>query len=223
MAASEQTRGGVLLLHGHGRTGASMQLLALALRHAGYATKAPSYGYGKSLPAILDFLAPKVRAFEQQQAGPLHMVTHSLGGLVARALIHRQRPAALGRVVMLAPPNGGSELADTLARWQLAPAILGPVASLLTTRRTAEDEALLGTVDYPLGVIAGTRSGVAVPAHILPPPHDGKVTVAATRVAGMAAHIALPVGHATMKFEPTVIAQVLAFLATGAFARSDQA
>lgn len=215
----DERRGGVVLLHGHGRTGASMQLLALHLRAAGYVTKAPSYGFGRALPAILDLLEPRVARFQEGLSGPMHIVTHSLGGLVARALIARRRPERLGRVVMLAPPNGGSELADTLARWHLAAGILGPVAPVLCTDRPARDAALLGEVDYPLGVIAGDRGSVLIPPEILPRPHDGKVTVAATRVAGMADHIVLPVGHTTIMLNAGAIAQTLAFLARGAFDR----
>ncbi len=214
----EPMPGGVLLLHGHGRTGASMAVLANACRAAGFATLAPSYGLRRSMPAILDVLQPRIAAFRMGRPGPLHMVTHSLGGLVARALLAQRRPDDLGRVVMMAPPNCGSELADMLFRLRLDRAVLGPVGGHLRTLRAADDEALLGRVDFPLGVIAGSRSfGSIGPSRLLPRPNDGMVSVAATRLDGMADHIVLPVPHTLMPSDPASIEQALAFIREGAF------
>jgi pimeloyl-ACP methyl ester carboxylesterase len=210
---------GVVLLHGHGRTGLAMGFFAQALRRAGHATLAPSYGFRRAMPAILERIGPDVERFAGGLPGQLHFVTHSLGGLVARALIARHRPPKLGRVVMLGTPNQGSELADLLFRLNLSAAILGPVAGHLTTLRSAADEALLGQVDYPLGIVAGNRSLTPVPRRLLPPPHDGMVSVAATKLAGMADHIVLPVPHSLLCHHPQSIAQALHFLAHGHFAR----
>jgi len=209
---------GVLLLHGHGRTGLSMSLMAARLEAQGWQTLAPSYGFRIDVPAILARLAAPVAAFAAQHEH-LDIVTHSMGGLVARALIAAGRPSNLGRVVMCAPPNRGSELADLLVRLNLAHTLLGPAHAHLVTRRAPADEALLGTVDYELGIIAGNRSLSPVPQRILPPPHDGKVSVEATHLAGMADHIVLPVPHSLMSVHPLTGAQVLHFLAQGRFRR----
>lgn len=210
-------RGAVLLLHGHGRTGASMLLMAYALHRAGYDTMAPSYGIRRSMDAILRYLEPDVRRFAAARPGPFHILTHSLGGLVARALITQQRPADLGRVVMLAPPNAGSEIADLLCRYNLETAVLGPVGSQLRTSRPLNDERLLGCIDFELGVIAGNKPIAPVLPTLLPQPNDGLVSVAATRITGMTDHIVLPVDHSRMMHDKRVIAQSLGFLETGAF------
>jgi len=210
-------KGGVLFLHGHGRFGASMVLLARAARRAGYATLSPSYPYRRALPAAADWLAPRVAEFEGSFSGPLHIVTHSLGGLVARALITAHPPQRLGRVVMLAPPNRGSELADLIFRLRL-PWILGASGAYLRTARTEAEQAVLGAIDYPVGVIAGDRSLLPVPAAMLAPPHDGKVRIAATHAEGIADHTTLPVTHTLMVYDRRVINAALAFLAKGAFA-----
>ncbi len=212
-------RGAVLLLHGHGRTGASMLFMAHALRKAGFATLAPSYGLRRSMEAILGYLAPVVAEFEAAKPGPFHILTHSLGGLVARALITRRRPAHLSRVVMLAPPNAGSEIADLLCRYNLESAILGPIGRQLRTGRLLEDERLLGSIDFELGVIAGDRPLAPVLPRLLPRPNDGMVSVAATRIPGMRDHIVLPVDHTRMVHDRGVITQSLAFLESGAFRR----
>ncbi len=196
-----------------------MLLIAHSLRRAGYRTLSPSYGFRRSMPAILDVLEPRLAAFARGGPGPLHIVTHSLGGLVARALITQNRPPGLGRVVMLAPPNCGSEIADILCRYQLDSAILGPVGRHLHTQRSRADEALLGKVDFELGVIAGDRPIAPILPRLLPRPNDGLVSVAATRLDGMADHITLPVDHTRMIHNRQVIMQTLAFLETGAFRR----
>lgn len=211
----------VVLLHGLGRTGFSLRALAAALRRAGYATLAPSYGLRRTMPGIVDYLAGPIDRFAAAHPGPLHFVTHSMGGLVARALITAHRPATLGRVVMLAPPNAGSELADLMFRMRLDGAILGPVGPLLRTGRGPDEERLLGHVDFDLGIIAGDRPmDPLVAPRFIPGANDGKVAVAATRVAGMRDHIVLPVQHSFMVQDRRVIAQVLAYLATGAFTRT---
>lgn len=213
-------RGGVLFLHGHGRFGASMVLLARAARREGYATSALSYPYRRALPAIADWLAPRVAAFDDSFSGPLHIVTHSLGGLVARALIAAHRPQRLGRVVMLAPPNQGSELADLIFRLRL-PWILGASGTYLRMDRTEAEQTALGAIDYPVGVIAGDRSLLPVPAAVLARPNDGKVSIAATHADGIADHVTLPVTHTLMVYNRRVIEATLTFLANGVFSSGE--
>ncbi len=212
-------RSGVLLLHGHGRTGLSMRPLARRLEASGLRTTAPTYlTLRRTLPEIVEQILPRVAAFQRDSDGPLHIVTHSMGGLVARALIQTERPANLGRVIMLAPPNGGSEWADLLYRLNMHPMILGAAGPYLKTARSEGEEAVLGPVDFELGIIAGTRPiDPFTPALVLPAPHDGKVSVASTRLPGMTDHIALPVSHNGVLNSAKVARQVEEFLRTGHF------
>lgn len=213
--------GGVLLLHGLARGGGSMRRLAAAARRDGRATLAPTYpGRRQSVAGIVDVLGPAVDVFAASFDGPLHIVTHSLGGLVARALIRARRPQRLGRVVMLAPPNGGSEVADLVYRMRLDRMILGPAGVHVRTARRNEDETSLGPVDFELGIIAGDRPFDPVfPRFIFRRPNDGKVAVDATRLSGMADHIVLPVTHMLMMYDARVVMQTMAFLNTGRFRR----
>ncbi|MBC7521361.1 MAG: alpha/beta fold hydrolase [Sandarakinorhabdus sp.] len=212
--------GGVILLHGLGRTGLSMYALNNACKAAGHRTLAPSYGLRTAIPAILADLQPRIAEFAAEFDGPVHFITHSLGGLVVRALLNAERPANLGRVVMLAPPNAGSELVDTLERLGLDRIVLGPASRYLRTARPASAEARLGSVDFDLGIIAGDRAiDPILPRLLLPGANDGKVSVAATRIAGMRDHIVLPVQHTLMVADKRVIHQALAYLATGSFSR----
>lgn len=208
----------VLLLHGILRSAASMSRLDLGLVAAGYRTLNLDYPARRMpLQALADEVHRSAGAFLGGSAGRTHIVTHSLGGLVARVLITRHRPPGLGRVVMLGPPNAGSELADRLAglapyRWAF-----GPAGRQLVTR---QDDALrqqFGEVDYALGIIAGTRSVDPLGWMLIPKPNDGRVSVARTRVVGMTDHMTLPVTHALMMRSPAVIRQTMSFLEHGHF------
>lgn len=195
-----------------------MRTLAAAASRAGYMIFAPGYPDRRSMAAIVTYLTPKIAAFAAKRDGPLHIVTHSLGGLVARSLILAHRPARLGRVVMLAPPHAGSEIADLLYRLRLSGLILDAIGAHLRTARLAEDERMLGKVDFDLGVIAGSRPLDPIfPRLIVQLPNDGKVAVTATRIAGMADDIILPVSHTLMVYDRRVVAQTMAFLETGGF------
>lgn len=213
-------RDGVVLLHGILRRAASMQKLEKALAAAGYRVLNLDYpSREQSLAQIADGLSGPIAAFEGELAGQLHFVTHSMGGLVARAYLNRFRPVRLGRMVMLAPPNEGSEIADLLKRNWLYRSTFGPAGRQLATQRSDELCALLGQVDYPLGVIAGDRTLYIFASLILPGPNDGRVSVERTRVAGMSDHIVLHTSHPLIMRNPEAMAQTIHFLQHGRFRR----
>lgn len=212
--------GGVVLLHGLANTVRIMRRMEMALQSQGYATLNLSYhSLSRSLVSITDQLVPRVSVFADQQEGPLHFVGHSLGGLVIRAYLQRNRPVNLGRVVMLGTPNQGSELADLAIRLRLGRFFMGRVGRFLTTKRSEADESLLGCVDYPLGVIAGAHAAFPQFAQpVFKGRNDGKVSVQSTRLIGMADHIVVPVAHTMLPRSRLVIDQTLSFLRDGKFA-----
>lgn len=146
----------------------------------------------------------------------LHFVTHSLGGILTRALLAESRPESLGRVVMLAPPNRGSEYVDHLGRWPLFEPLLGPTATHLGTAPGSLPNRL-PPPDFELGVIAGTGSLNPFSRAVLEGPHDGTVRVDSTRLDGMRDFIALPVSHTFIMRSREVARQVLCFLRDGRF------
>jgi pimeloyl-ACP methyl ester carboxylesterase len=208
---------GVLLLHGIARRAASLRPLERRLTTEGYASLNLDYPARRmGLADIAETIAPAVATFGAG-VSRLHLVTHSMGGLVARVLLTRHRPDNLGRVVMLGPPNGGSEVADALHRLAPYRRFFGPAGAELVTLRGAAQERLFNPVDYPLGVIAGSRSLYPLASLLLPGPNDGRVTVARTRLEGMADHIVLPAAHPTMMWNRRVLSETLHFLRWGRF------
>src|SRR5262249_24972727 len=156
----------------------NMWPIGRALSRAGYHTLNLSYpSRSQSLDRLIDPLADEI---ERRAHGTVHFVTHSMGGLVARALLARRRPASLGRVVMLGPPNDGSEWVQLLAKVGLDEMILREARHVLTPDRLDETRASLGEANYPLGIIAGDWPDPTLPRAVLPRPNDGKVSVAAT-------------------------------------------
>jgi pimeloyl-ACP methyl ester carboxylesterase len=208
----------VVLLHGLAAGRLNMWPIGRALERSGYRTLNLSYpSRSRSLDRLIDPLADEI---DRRARGTIHFVTHSMGGLVARALLARRRPADLGRVVMLGPPNDGSEWVQLLARIGLDQMILREARDVLTPDRSAAIRQSLGEIDYPVGIIAGDRPvDPILPRLVLPHPNDGKVSVAATRLAGAADHIVMRVPHTMMLVSPRVHRQAIAFLRDGRFIR----
>jgi len=212
---SSRHRECVVLLHGLARTRRSMARLHHALQRKGYAVRNTGYPSRRYPVAELTrrYLVPVVEKL--QDAGRIHFVTHSMGGILVRHYLKHHRPANLGRVVMLAPPNHGSEIVDRFGQTWWFRLINGPAGCELGTDEHALPCAL-GPADYPVGIIAGDRS--LDPCSLcLPRPNDGKVTVLSARLAGMTDFRVVPHGHTFMMNRACVIRMVCDFLARGRF------
>lgn len=216
----------VVLLHGLARSEVSMWMIEEVLEYHGYTVV--NEGYPSTQAPIADLVGHVGSAVEQCGPVQTHFVTHSLGGILVRAWLRDNRPALMGRVVMLAPPNHGTEIIDNLSEMDILPDLMpnmmrdllsflhGPAVSELGTDAESVPSRL-PPVDYELGVIAGNRAISPLGPIMIEGENDGTVSVASTRVEGMADHIVLPVTHTLLMMNPMVIAEVLEFLRNGAF------
>ncbi|MGI9352888.1 MAG: esterase/lipase family protein [Rhizobiaceae bacterium] len=214
--AAGQHKEQVILLHGIARSGSHMRDLEDFLKEKGYVVFNLDY---PSTEHDLETLTAMVAGDIAEQISPhkpVHFVGYSMGGIVVRGVLNKYRPDNLGRVVQLASPNGGSEVADVLKETWLFESIYGPAGQQLTTTETGIDE-LLGKVDYELGVIAGDFSIDPVSSSLIPGDDDGKVSVESTKVPGMRDHIVVDASHTFFPQNALVQKQTVNFLRTGFF------
>ena len=208
----------VVLVHGLGRSERAMRPLGKRLEAAGYEVHALGYESTEKSPDALVADLGQQLASCCATAERLHFVTHSLGGILLRAQLAGRPLAGLGRVVMLAPPNHGSELADFLRRSNLLIALLGPTAGELGTGERSLPNRL-PPASFEVGVIAGTDSWNPLGSRMIPGEDDGTVSVASARLDGMRDFLVLPVSHTAILRSGAAADQTLTFLRTGQFQR----
>jgi len=209
----------VVLLHGMAQTPLSMVPLAHDLRRAGYRVR--NIGYptrSHDVATLADrYLAPVLADVADGQ--PVHLVTHSLGGILVRQHLQTRSLPPGSRIVMLAPPNHGSEVADHVRGWPIYRWIMGEVGQQLGTGPDGVVRRL-GPIDAEVGIIAGNRSIQPWFSWLIPGEDDGAVSVDSTRLDGMRDFIVVATSHTLMMFNAEVRAQVLCFLADGHFCRN---
>lgn len=213
----------VVLLHGLGRSSASMDEMAKRLEADGYAVA--NIGYPSRSAPIEELSGPAIDSglaeCREQGADSIHFVTHSLGGILVRHYLKHRGIVGLGRTVMLAPPNQGSEAADVFRKVPGYRLLNGVAGQQIGTG----DDSLplqLGPVDFDVGIIAGDRTIDPITSLTLPNPDDGKVPVARTKVEGMNDFLLVQRSHAFIMKSDDVIDQVRHYLIHGRFHRSQE-
>lgn len=208
------------MLHGIAMPAFVLRRFARRLAAAGYRVVIHSY---PSRTLTLEQLAREhlpagLRAAGAAQAPRLHFVAHSMGAIIVRLHLQEHRPANLGRVVLLGPPNAGSRVADRLSRSAICRWLAGPNLRRLGAATPDAIAPHLQPPDYEAGVIAGARSINPVFSRWLERPNDGAVSVASARLAGARDFLVVPHSHTMMLWRGAVAARVVAFLRTGRFA-----
>lgn len=199
-AEARDTRELVILVHGMGRSPASMWVLGRRLEADGY--RVVNFGYRSTRGSVAELGARLGRRAAERTGGAprVHFVGHSLGTVIIRSMLAQAPPERVGRVVMMAPPNQGAASAD---RW--APVLGGvmpPIRELRTTPQSpARTLALPDGVE--VGIIAGSR--------------DRKVRVGETRLDGARDHVVIPSFHSWMMNRSDVHRLIATFLRHGRF------
>ena len=209
----------VILLHGLARGHGSMEKMGSELAKEGYYVLNVDY---PSTTASIEELSD--RTMEKLWQDPVlqncervNFVTHSMGGILVRSYLSRNEMPQLGRVVMLGPPNQGSEVVDEVGEWWIFDQINGPAGKELGTDEDSTPNKL-GPVEFELGVIAGDRSVNWINSSaMIPGPDDGKVSVERTKVEGMKEHIVVQATHPFIMNSAEVIDYTIRFLETGSF------
>jgi len=206
-------REAVLLLHGLWMNRFVLLYFARVLERAGFAVQALGYRSMRApLEENVEHLARRVAA---TGAARVHLVGHSLGGVVALRYLQRGADARVQRAVLLGSPLSGCHAALALARIPGGRFLLGQSAPVW---RAALDTSLDSR--FEVGVIAGTRPlGLARLITRLPAPNDGVVCVDETRLPGARDQLELHVSHMGMIFDARTALATAAFLARGAFPR----
>lgn len=205
-----------VLIHGYGRSKDSMKGLKKGLETANYEVYAINY---PSTRFDIDTFAKQVRALLEDMQGDfqeINVVTHSMGGIVARRVFSQEDAPKIHRLVMFAPPNQGAVLADMLLEWWPSEHVAGPAAKQLATNV----ESLARNAGIPrceFGVIAGQRGHAEGWNPLIPGDDDGVVGVENTKLEGMADFALVRGIHTTIMNKEEAIRKVLAFLKQGVF------
>ena len=208
----------VVLIHGLGRTPLSMRRLDVFLTRAGF--RVVRYGYrsrSDDMATIVAGLQKQLGIWHARHDQPVfHFVTHSLGGIVVRALLARESEVRIGRIVMLAPPNHGSEIIDF---WRSKPwlrtffgRVMGDVALSLHTGADSLPNMLPRLAERQVMVIAGTRSIEPWFHPLFDGSHDGKVSLSSARLNDIAPVVSLPTTHTFLMNDARVRRELLGFL-----------
>lgn len=208
----------VVLLHGLARSASSMEKMANALTAAGFEPCNVSYPSTKHKIEDLttDFVLPKIQACVGPYPGPVNFVTHSMGGIVVRYLAKHHDVFKYGRVVMISPPNQGSEVVDTLGEYWIFEWVNGPAGKQLGTTSDSMPNQL-GSAPFEFGIITGDRSINMILSLLIDGKDDGKVSIERAKLSGMADFSIVHATHPFIMKNDDVIEQAIQFLRTGRF------
>jgi len=211
----------VIVLHGLGRTHNSMNQVEQALLKEGYFVWNESY---PSRLAPIQILSAKaiengLDYCKNTKATKYHFVTHSLGGILIRHYLQSNSIDNLEKIVMLGPPNQGSEVADKLKDNYLYQQYTGPAGQEIGTDENSLPNRLK-PIPGTIGIIAGSFSSDPWFSPIIPGEDDGKVSVMRTRLKEMNDFIVVSSGHTFMMHDHSVIEQIIYFLSNGKFDHS---
>lgn len=210
----------VIVLHGMGRTKYAMRKVEKELAADGYTVWNRSYPSTKKPVEALaaEHISKGLGYCRQAGAGKIHFVTHSLGGILVRQYLQNNTIEGLDKVVMLSPPNKGSEIADNLKEMKLYQWMMGPAGQQLGTGADSLPN-MLDRIDATVGIITGNSSSDPWFSPFIPGEDDGKVSVESARLEEMTDFLVVEAGHTFIMSNRSVLEQIRHFLKRGTFKR----
>ena len=210
----------VVLLHGLARTEKSLLRLERHLESSGFCVV--NLGYPSRQKTIQELSVEAISTAYLQcltlNASKIHFVTHSMGGILVRYYLEHNEVPKLGRVVMLSPPNSGSEVVDKLKDKRIFKWLNGPAGEQLGTEAGSLPKTL-GAPVYEVGIITGDKSINPILSLLIPGKDDGKVSVESAKLRGMKDFLVVHKPHPFIMNDDNVLQQVTAFIKNGAFNR----
>jgi len=196
-----------------------MNLNTLLLRQrvqAAYGLECVAFQYSAHASTPAEIVARLADFIAGLRIDQLHLVGHSLGGLIVMRLLTQAAALPPGRVVLLGAPVVRSRAAESLAASTLGRLMLGPAG----LEELVHEQGRTWNGEREIGCIAGNlRFGLGHVIGRIAEENDGSIAVEETRLPGARDHIVLPVSHTGMLFSQEVAQQVGAFLTRGAFQR----
>ncbi|MBC8385325.1 MAG: alpha/beta hydrolase [Candidatus Cloacimonetes bacterium] len=211
----------VILLHGFGDIKLSMNFLEKECQKSGYTTYNLGYSTaGETISSLSDkLLTDLIDDCIQKGFSKIHFVTHSLGGLIVRFYLQSNSLPKGSRIVMLSPPNKGTEVADFLKSNVLYQLFAGDVGQELCT--DSEIIRNLKELNIEIGIIAGNKSFNPFFSEIIPGEDDGRISIENTKLDNMADFLIVNGSHLTIKHRREVSEQMLYFLRNGKFQQDE--
>lgn len=211
----------IILLHGLGRTKLAMHPVEKALVQEGYKVWNQSYPSTEgSIEQLANTTITKAISYCRTLGSErIHFVSHSLGGILIRYYLQNHKPSELGHIVMLSPPNHGSEIVDTLKDYKLFHYFLGPAGQQLGTDPSSMPRQLK-PINAIIGIITGNSSFEPWFSSRIPGPDDGKVSTESAKLAEMRDYLVVDNGHTFIMRDAYVIEQIQHFLKHGTFLKT---
>lgn len=231
----------IFILHGIARTSYHMRKIASYFESEGFLVHNIDYPSTKyNMESLAEMIAHQIRIHNNPDY-EANFIGYSLGGLLLRVIFNiyslpELEITKMGRIVQLAPPNNGSEVVDFLCEHPILRFIFKSIFGAAGLQLTTSQEGisyLLGEIEYPIGVIAGSRSYDPISTYIInggseqiipslmgKGHDDGKVTIQSTKIAEMSDHIVVPECHTFFPHNKFVQFQAKNFIENGYFSKS---
>ena len=211
----------VILLHGLARKSASMKKMEAFLIQNGYDVLNIGYPSRKeNIESLSISTFEKIKQeTEKKPYQNIHFITHSMGGILVRHHLKNNEIPKLGRVVMLSPPNNGSEAVDKLKSNFFFKRLNGPAGQQLGTNESSVPKQL-GPIDFEAGILIGDRSINWILSSMIPGKDDGKVSVESAKVKGMKDFKVINATHPFIMKNKEAMNEALHFIETGNFTKT---
>lgn len=214
--AERESLGTVLLLHAAVVNRTTLFLLAKRLSAMGFVVHNPAYPNRiRDIAGCAAHVLPLFSRLAEESQGPVHVVGHSMGGLVARRLLTLFQPENFGRVVTLGAPHRGSPLADMLRHQGFYQDLFGPAGQELITGLPIT-WAGPWPPPYDIGLLAGTIP-IGPGTLFISWESDGTVLHTSSQPPGGTDYIRVPATHTTLPLLKRTAVRVARFLTTGRF------